>query len=110
MISHHAEHLGQRTVKVAQLRFGKLVLEPAGPVHFDAGYAVTFKTPDFVGNGKRLPDALIGGEQLSEAHVEPGFSRDGGLVVRLMQLDGGDRVVAMRARLRPEAGEGRAGP
>ena len=45
-------------MKIALLRFGKLVLEPTGAVHFDAGYAVTYKTPDFVGNGKCLPDAL----------------------------------------------------
>ncbi len=106
----HVRYIADRpTVKIAQLRFGKLVLEPAGPVHFDAGYAVTFKTPDFVGNGKCLPDALLGGLQLNDTHVEPGASRDGGLLLRLVRLDGGDRVVAMRARLRPEAGDGHTG-
>jgi hypothetical protein len=109
MNAHVRSITDRRPVKIALLRFGKLVLEPTGAVHFDAGYAVTYKTPDFVGNGKCLPDALLGGLQLNDTHVEPQASRDGGLLLRLVPLDGGDRVVAMRARLRPEAGDGHGG-
>jgi hypothetical protein len=97
--------LGLEFVRVEELHYGKLAVTPTGHVPMGEGYSTTYRTSGFLHPDRVLPTRLLDGAFLQPDHIEEPFRRTGALFFRLVD----ETLVAMRARYRPEAGEGQPG-
>jgi hypothetical protein len=97
--------LGLEFVKVEELHYGKLVASEGGHVAMGEGYTTTYRTSGLLHPDRLLPTRLLDGALLLPDHIEEAFRDRGFLFCRLVD----ESLVAMRARYRPEGGEGRPG-
>jgi hypothetical protein len=97
-------------VDIEHLHYGKLVYGEEGRVPSSEGYGVTRRSRGLDPSGDfafRLP-ALLDVKRFDHDMIDPRANGRGIILVRMLPVEGGEpnRVVLVRARLRPEDGEG----
>ncbi|MGD9539765.1 hypothetical protein [Methylocystis sp.] len=102
--------IGDQTAEISleRLHYGKLASGASLSVPAAAGYGVTLRSRNLLSSDDRLlsPPRLMALRRFEPDLVDPGLSQRGAFVARVSPEPNSRRAIFLRARFRPEDGEG----